>query len=225
MKHTTIITIQSAFILLAIFIAIGCEQTQGTAQQQVIGTIKQHYMDGIKYGTEGNLEAARTSFQKAMQLDSINLPTRVNIGILDDVASGRIEKQTAVHLFRGIDYQNKGLLDAKISELTQAIAINDDYVLSYNERGIAYFDNGQYDLAVADRDMCIKLNPDYFEAYFNKGLACEKAGRYDEAIVAYQNFIDRAPESYHMHRSYAEIHIASIRNMQKEAAGNSSEQQ
>ena len=46
---------------------------------------------------------------------------------------------TAIHIFKGADFGNKGMLNEVIAEFTRALEINPRYADAYTNRGLAYF--------------------------------------------------------------------------------------
>jgi tetratricopeptide (TPR) repeat protein len=78
---------------------------------------------------------------------------------------------------RGEAYQEAGQLDAAIADLTQAIRLKPDDVLSYIARAAAYDSKHQYGDAAADYSSAIHLNPRYPRSY---------ASRYDDRIQLLQ---------------------------------------
>jgi tetratricopeptide (TPR) repeat protein len=78
---------------------------------------------------------------------------------------------------RGESYRNKGDHDRAIADYTEAIRLDPQFAIAYNNRGVSY--NGgkkDYDRAIADYTEAIRLNPQYALAYNNRGNAYQAKG-------------------------------------------------
>ena len=60
---------------------------------------------------------------------------------------------------------------------TQAIKLQPDYALAFNDRGLAYGAKGEIERAIADFDQAIKLNPKNALAFYNRGLTLREPRR------------------------------------------------
>ena len=72
-------------------------------------------------------------------------------------------------------------LKSCVSANDEAIRLNPDYAVAYNNRGIANGDLGQYEAAIADYDQAVCLNPGFAEAYLNRADAKATLKLKDEA--------------------------------------------
>ena len=61
--------------------------------------------------------------------------------------------------------------DKAIADHTEAIRINPEDAVAYNDRGFAYYKMGEYDKAIADHTEAIPLNPDCTAVYITRGNA------------------------------------------------------
>jgi tetratricopeptide (TPR) repeat protein len=152
-----------------------------------------HYEQGIKYGIQGEFEAAKAEFEKALKLDSLNIIAKGFLQIAEDVLNQKIKSETGIHLFKGADYANKGNWDEVIEEINKALEINLEYASAYIYRGSAYFGKGLYDRAIADYNTAIEINPELATAFNNRGLAYNNKGLYDQAIDDYNKAIEINP--------------------------------
>lgn len=83
-------------------------------------------------------------------------------------------------LWDGKKYSNT---DKAIEYLTQAIHLDTNYALAYNNRGLAYYKLKQIDHAMADYDQAINLDPKLASAFSNRGLAYNKINKTQEGCV------------------------------------------
>ena len=68
-------------------------------------------------------------------------------------------------------------LDRNIQDYDEAIRLDPQDAIVYNNRGYAYGKLGQYERAIQDYDEAIRLNPQDAIAYYNRGLAYETLGQ------------------------------------------------
>jgi tetratricopeptide (TPR) repeat protein len=80
-----------------------------------------------------------------------------------------------------------------IEYLSNAIKLNSDYVLAYNNRGNAYADLGQYQGAIENYNEAIRLQPYNAIAYNNRGNAYSGLGQYQRAIEDFNEAIRLKP--------------------------------
>ncbi len=124
------------------------------------GQIAQDYYDkGIDYGVAGKFVKAQQEFTKALELDSFYTPAKVGLELVEDLIKQRIKTRTALHLFGGIFYHNKGIYDEAVAEFKKAIKINPNYAGAHHSLGVAYGSRGMYDEAVAEFKEAIMTCP------------------------------------------------------------------
>lgn len=107
------------------------------------------------------------------------------------------EEKTALvnqKFYEALKFYKIGDYDGTIKLLTEAIALNPNFALTYNNRGNAYQGLKQYDRAIADYDKAIALKPNYAFAYNNRGNAYAKFKQYNRAIADYDKAIELKPE-------------------------------
>jgi len=81
-----------------------------------------------------------------------------------------------------------------IEYLNNAIKLQSDLALAYNNRGNAYNGLGQQQRAIEDYSKAISLQPDLALAYNNKGIAYNNLGQYQLAIGDYNEAIRLQPD-------------------------------
>jgi tetratricopeptide (TPR) repeat protein len=129
------------------------------------------------------------------------------------VDSLKIDDSATVHYFKAIDYGNRDSISAKINELNEAIQLNPDFGLAYNERGIAWAKMMKFEEAIANYDMAILYLPESPEVYFNKALSCDNIERYNDAQSAYYKFLEHTPQDYLWYIIYARKRIHEINQL------------
>ena len=62
-------------------------------------------------------------------------------------------------------------LDAALVDYNQAIRLNPNSSMEFNDRGNIWMDKNDFDRAIADYDQAIQLDTNYAKAYYNRGVA------------------------------------------------------
>ena len=97
-----------------------------------------------------------------------------------------------------VDWFNKGFNtkdnNLKIDYYTNAIELNPNDFVAYNNRGVAYDSLVNYNAAIRDYNQSIALNPQYALAHNNRGAAYGKLGNQDAAIQDYSRAIELDPQ-------------------------------
>ena len=106
------------------------------------------------------------------------------------IANEKNYETAAVLVFQGLASDNKGEHEEAIEKYSEAIELNPNYEIAYNNRGNAKNFLGLHQEAIADYDKTIELNPNYAIAYSNRGLAKHELGQYQEAIADYNKAIE-----------------------------------
>jgi len=63
-----------------------------------------------------------------------------------------------------------------IVEFSEAIRLDAENEVAFNNRGVAYNELSQYDKAIADCTEAIRIDPDLAKAYYNRGVAHRELG-------------------------------------------------
>jgi tetratricopeptide (TPR) repeat protein len=163
---------------------------------------------GESYQTKGDLKAALSSFNKAIESNP-NIPEAYNnrgsvyesmgnydLAIQDYNKSLELNpKDAGVYYNRGKLLGFKGDYDQAIIDYNKAIELKPEYFEAYNNRGNAYASTGNYDQAISDLTKAIEMNPDYFPAYNNRGADYLKKGQYARAVDDLNKAIELNPGS------------------------------
>ena len=180
------------FIRISVLVLIVLSLTAGLGFGQ--NTANQIYAKGVEYAVQGEFNEAKEEFAKALKVDLYYEPAKRSLKIIEHAIGQKIKNTTAIHLFKGIDYENKEQWAESIAEFNKALEINPRYANAYNQRGIAYFYIGQYAKAVSDYGMAIEIDSEYADAYKNRGLAFAYKGQHDKAISDYNKAIEINPK-------------------------------
>lgn len=170
------------------------------------------YDRGVDYGIQGQFDLAATEFRYTLEIDSLYVPAKLNLVVVEDVLAQKISPVAGRLYFSAVFQGNQDNFDQKISDLNAALDINPDFALAYNERGIAWARKQEYSRAIDDYNRASALLPNYPEIYFNQALSCDNAGRYAEANAAYRKFLEYTPVSYTWYIIYARKRIWEMEN-------------
>ena len=114
-------------------------------------------------------------------------------------------KSAYTEFYKGLTCQERGdsvktlaekqaCYNRAVVHYTEAIDLNPEYAVVYNNRGNAYSKKGEVDRAIQDYNTAIDLNSEYALAYNNRGNAYSKKGEVDRAIQDFNTAIDLNPE-------------------------------
>ena len=112
---------------------------------------------------------------------------------------GYIKNQEKHHgayaeFFIGLTSQEKGEYKEAIKHYDQAIRINPQLAVIYNNRGVAKGALGKHKEEIVDYDEAIRINPQDARAYYNRGNAKKALSQYDQAIADYDQSISINPQ-------------------------------
>jgi tetratricopeptide (TPR) repeat protein len=167
----------SVLVITVLSLTVGFCYSQGVAEQ----FRRSCYTRGVGHAAKGNFNEAKEEFEKALKFDPYYESAKRAVKIIEDALDQKIKNTTAVHLLKGIGYEEKELWDDSISEFNLAIEINPRYAEVYCIRSIIYIVKGQHDKAISDLTKAIELNPIYADAYNNRGIAYAFKGQFDMA--------------------------------------------
>jgi tetratricopeptide (TPR) repeat protein len=86
-----------------------------------------------------------------------------------------------------IEYEARGAVylstdsQRAMADYSEAIRLDPNLAVAYNDRGLAYADKKEYDRAIADFSEAIRLDPKYALAYYYRAVAYRRIGREDLA--------------------------------------------
>ena len=172
-------------VLIILFLAVGLSYGQSAGLQSLT--------KGVDYGAQGKFEEAKKEFEKIPEVDRFYEPAKRVLKVIEDVTDKKIERKTAIHLFKAIAHAIKRQWGQAIPEYTQAIETNPRYAYAYVARGSVYLRKGQHDKAFSDFTKAIEINPRYAFAYFKRANAYYSKGQYDRAISDYTKTIELNP--------------------------------
>jgi len=135
----------------------------------------------------GNLERARNRYEQAAicfteAIAGIPLERAQNLGM------------QYFYVYRGHKYLDLKQHAEAIADFTEAIRLDPQFALAYNNRGFVYDQLGQHTEAIADYTEAIRLDPQFALAYNNRGAVYNALGQHTEAIADYTEAIRLDPQ-------------------------------
>ena len=127
-------------------------------------------------------EQAQSQLAKA---SPIQLKSQAQIQTKDKETPSVPQKTKEQWIDEGNALEDLKRYDEALAAYEQAIRLDPNYALAYNNTGNALEDLKRYEEALAAYDQAIRLNPNYALAYNNKGLALDRLGKSKEAKQAY----------------------------------------
>ncbi|HEY6626494.1 MAG TPA: tetratricopeptide repeat protein [Ignavibacteriaceae bacterium] len=172
-----------AILVLSIYLLINATiYSQSTAVE--------FFNDGLQQAVKGEFEKAKEEFNKALKIDSMYSQAELGLKTIKDVFKKKIMRETGIHIFKGVYYDEQGKFEQAISEYVKAIEVNPNYEVAYNNRGMSYYNQGEYERAISDYTKAIGLNPKYADAYNNRGIVYYEQGQNNQAISDYTMAIE-----------------------------------
>jgi len=181
---------------------------------------EEHYDKGIEHGIQGEFKAAKVEFEKALKIDSFFVSAKISLSIVEDIITQKINRQSAIHLFKGREYTKKMQLDSALVEFNESIKTNPENAYAYNSRGWIYLNRGWmylknmgwinlnkglYDQAISDFNKAIEINPRFAEAYYCRGLAYTNKGNFYNQVF-YDQAISDHTKAIELNHNFAEAY-------------------
>lgn len=106
------------------------------------------------------------------------------------------------HLAEAVRLRSMGQLEAALEECNEAIRLQPNDALPYNNRGVILHNMGRYPDALEDYTRAIQLQPDYAIAYANHSTTLHEIGLYEEALEDDNRAIKLQPDNpdFYEHR-------------------------
>lgn len=97
--------------------------------------------------------------------------------------------------------------EGAIADYTEAIRLNPQYVIAYNNRGWSHYKQGRLSEAILDFEQSIILNPQFIRAYHNRAIAFKQQGNMTKAIVNYREAILSNPQEATLYNGRGVIYL------------------
>ena len=104
----------------------------------------------------------------------------------------KVDRELTASAWLSVGYLLKQKPEDAIAAYDQAIRLQPDLSIAYNNRGTVKGELGRYEAAIADFDEAIRLNPNDAKAYNNRGTAKSALGQMNEARQDFERARDLA---------------------------------
>lgn len=146
-----------------------------------------HDLQGVILLKQGQLAAAETAFQRAIELRPDFAIAWYNLG--------RVTEQL-------------GKRAAALKYFDQALELENDLTKAYFDRALLHKKSGNPAAAIEDYDKVLALRGDaYLEAYINRGLARKTLGDYAGALADLNKAIEEFPQRATLYNHRGNLHL------------------
>jgi len=158
-----------------------------------------HYMLGLSAWKAGDLERARTSLERALELDPRSVKTLLNLGRVlleqDRAADAQVRVGAAIeidttsaeaHRMMGRVETALGKPDSAMGYYHVALSLDPSDAWSMNNLGLVLIEQGRYEEALPPLARAVELKPDVPVFSNNLGTALERTGHLVAAAEAYR---------------------------------------
>jgi tetratricopeptide (TPR) repeat protein len=160
------------------------------------------YILGVAYSQSGQIEEAKTTFEKVLKLYPNHIEAHNNLCIiyrnlgLLDLALRTIKFATKLDPRNAQSFYNEGLVlfslgsfGKSIESFKKAAAFKPNYAEAYNNCAVAYSELGETNLAIEHYKKAIEINPAYAEAHNNLGSSYIEINQFSDARKKFEKAI------------------------------------
>jgi tetratricopeptide (TPR) repeat protein len=157
----------------------------------------QSLKDALEYASTGDFSEARNKFEKILEDSSggLQMVAEEYLGIIKDVSRGGIKKETAIHIFKAINYSFNGMQDNAITEYKKAIDIDPSYIVPRYYLATTYASNEMYKETIDEYKKIVNIDPNATRAYLYLAQAYAVEGKWDEVIPSLKKVIEITQDS------------------------------
>ncbi len=153
-----------------------------------------------------DLAAAKTLYQKFLELDPTHAEAHNNLGVifykLNDFAAAQLQYTTAInlqpdylqaHLNLAMLWLRQGETTKALQQFQQILQLDPQSTVAHYQLGNLYLAQGEIDPAVSHYNTVLKIQPEHVETLNNLGVAFLKQGRFDQATAYFNQALQFAP--------------------------------
>ena len=148
---------------------------------------------GLKYGSEAKFTEAEDELKKGLAINSSEHNLQETLGMLDDLKSGKIKEEYAIHLFKGSHSLINAEYQPAITEFKAAMELNPNGLDLYYYLGVCNYSLGQYPEAISYLKKAAETKIDG-EIYYYLGASHYALGQHPEAISYMQKVLEITPD-------------------------------
>lgn len=135
---------------------------------------------------------AQSLFEKALALHQQGAILEARTAYLE-ILKTQNQHFDSKHLL-GVTYIQTGEFDTARQVIVDAIKINPNVALAYNNLGKALKDLNRLDEALIHYEKALSLNPQYAEAHNNRGNVLQMLKRYEDALASFEQALALKPD-------------------------------
>ncbi|MFH1453024.1 MAG: tetratricopeptide repeat protein [Armatimonadota bacterium] len=169
-------------------------------------TAQEYYNKGLEYGIAGKFGEAKIEFEKALKLEPYYEDAGLCAEIIELTGTGKIKKETVVHVFKALKYEEDSKFDEAVISYREALKF-DQYPFIYNNLGKVYGDKGILDKAKIEFEKAVEIDPGFARGYNNLGIIYAREGDLDTAIGYFKKSLEISPSAlpplFNLARAYA----------------------
>lgn len=189
-------------------------------QNTHINNIEKLYKQAMDFHQHGELEKAKTLYQKILSLNSKHAESMHGLGML---AAQLNQLDTAIEWFEeaikqqpdiAIFYNNLANAFFKLNNLKQALSyykraleIDPEHAETHNNLGNLYYKQKKFDDALHHYAKAVHHKPEYAAAHNNLGLLFLKQGKLKEATTEFKNVVTLNPYATHAHYQLGNLYL------------------
>lgn len=172
------------------------------------------YNKAIECGANADFEGCKKNLEEALKIEKDDRMAESYLKITEEALNNKKYGEFAVHIFRGILYNLKGMKEDVYFEMIKAAkAAKDsefasDAAEAYSLMLRAYFEKFLNDMAIVKINEKVLKNPNDAEMHYNLGSAYHSKGLIDDAIPEYKKAIAINPNNEYYHSSLAGAYVA-----------------
>ncbi len=155
--------------------------------------INLYFKEGIKYGAEEKFEEAGNEFSKGIEIDASDHNLQEAKGIIDDLKSGILKKDYALHLFKGINYIMSEQYEQAIKEFKETLMLNPDEASIYYYLGVCFHSLKDYAQAATYLEKSQALDPRNGSLYYALAASYVSESKFNEAIATFNKLLEIRP--------------------------------
>ncbi len=177
------------------------------ATAKLTGDAEAQCMAGYDFERRGQLDLAKQSYEKALQLQPRYAQAHYNLGHVHrklqewDLAAQSFQqaieddpRYPGAHYNLGLLYQKANQLDRAAECFESSIAINAKHPGSWEELGTVRLNQGRIDEAIHDLEVAIQLEPNLASAHNSLGVAFAQRGQLQKAVASFERALAISPQ-------------------------------
>ncbi len=166
-----------------------------------------HFLIGLDFDYQGQLQLARKSYEKSIELQPDFREANYNLGQVYrrleewDLATQSFQRTIEIepdfgpaHFNLGLLYQKAKRLDLAAECFERSVSINAKHPRSWEELGLVRMQQERFDEAIRHLETAIQLQPKSASAHNSLGIAFGQLGQSQKAIASFERALAANPQ-------------------------------